>query len=91
MAKKRTRAANGMGTVRQRKDGTWEGRYTAPDGRQRSVYAKTEAEVTRKLRAILHEIDSGAWLEPSRMTVGEWLDIWLQDYQGHTTGRTVET
>lgn len=91
MAKKRTRAANGMGTVRQRKDGTWEGRYTAPDGRQRSVYAKTEAEVTKKLRAILHEIDSGAWLEPSRMTVDEWLDIWLQDYQGHTTGRTVET
>lgn len=91
MAKKRTRAANGMGTVRQRKDGLWEGRYTAPDGRQRSVYAKTEGEVTKKLRAAQHEVDSGAWLEPSRMTVGEWLEIWLRDYQGHTTGRTVET
>lgn len=25
------------------------------------------------------------------MTVGDWLDVWLRDYQGHTTGRTVET
>ena len=91
MAKKRTRAANGMGTVRQRKDGLWEGRYTAPDGRQRSVYAKSEGEVTKKLRAVLHEVDTGAWKEPSRMTVGEWLEIWLSDYQGHTTGRTLET
>jgi len=91
MAKKRTRAANGMGTVRQRNDGTWEGRYTAPNGQQRSVYAKTEAEVTKKLRATLHEVDSGAWLEPSRMTVDDWLDIWLRDYLSHTTGRTVET
>lgn len=91
MAKKRTRAANGMGTVRQRKDGLWEARYTAPDGRQRSLYARTEAEVTKKLRAAQHEVDTGAWLEPSRMTVGEWLEIWLRDYQGHTTGRTVET
>ena len=91
MAKKRTRAANGMGTVRQRKDGLWEGRYTAPDGRQKSVYAKTEAEVTKKLRGALHEVDSGAWVEPSKMTVDDWLDIWLRDYQSHTTGRTVET
>lgn len=91
MAKKRTRAANGMGTVRQRKDGRWEGRYTTPDGRQRSVYARTEGEVTKKLRGILHDIDKGGWLEPSKMTVEEWLKIWMRDYQGHTTGRTVET
>ena len=76
MAKKRTRAANGMGTVRQRKDGLWEGRYTAPDGRQRSVYAKTEGEVTKKLRAAQHDVDTGTWKEPSRMTVGEWLEIY---------------
>lgn len=93
MAKKeqRTRAANGMGTVRQRADGRWEARYTVPGGGQKSIYAKSEAEVTKKLRAVLHDIDSGGWLEPSRMTVAEWLEIWLRDYQGHTTGRTVET
>lgn len=78
-----------MGSIRQRPDGRWEARYTAPDGRQRSVYARTEREVTARLRAALHEIDSGAWREPSKMTVGEWLDIWLSDYQSHTSERTV--
>ena len=87
MAKKR--ANNGMGSIRQRSDGRWEGRYTAPDGRQRSVYARTEKEVTARLRGALHEVDSGAWREPSNMTVSEWMDIWLKDYQGHTTERSV--
>lgn len=87
--KKKSRANNGMGSVRQRADGRWEARYTTPDGRQKSVYAKTEAEVTKKLRGALHEIDSGAWREPSKMTVGEWLDIWTSDYCTHTTETTL--
>ena len=89
--KKHTRANNGMGSIRQRSDGRWEARYTAPNGQQKSIYAATEAEVTKKLRGALHEIDSGAWREPSKMTMSEWLEIWLSDYQSHTTGRTVET
>lgn len=92
MAKKaRTRANNGMGSVRQRKDGLWEARYTSPDGRQRSVYAKTEAEVTKKLRGALHELDTGAWREPSKMTVEQWAELWLRDGTPHISARTVKT
>lgn len=87
--KKGTRASSGMGSIRQRADGRWEARYTSPDKHQRSVYGKTEKEVTAKLRAALHELDTGIWREPSRITVNDWMDIWLKDYQGHTTGRTV--
>jgi integrase len=87
--KKRTRANNGMGSIRQRADGRWEARYTAPNNGQKSVYGATEKEVTAKLRKKLHEIDIGAWCEPSRMTVATWLQIWLSDYQGHNTERTV--
>ena len=86
---KRTRANNGMGSIRQRPDGRWEARYTSPDGQQKSVYGKTEKEVTAKLRSKLSEIDSGAWREPSKMTVGQWLDIWLADYQGDNSERTI--
>jgi len=89
MAKKKSRASNGMGSVRQRADGRWEGRYSTPDGKQKSVYGKTEAEVTRKLRGQLHEIDTGVWREPSKMTVADWMDIWLSDYQAHNSERTV--
>ena len=91
MGKKSGRAANGMGSIRQRANGSWEGRYTDPNGQQRSVYGKTQKEVTKKLKDVQHEVDTGSWINPSKMTVGEWLDIWIRDYQGHTTGRTVET
>lgn len=89
--KSRTRASNGMGSIRQRGDGRWEARYTTPSGAQKSVYGKTEKEVTAKLRTQLHDIDAGRWREPSRMTIDDWFSLWLTDYQGHTSGRTTIT
>lgn len=89
--KKRTRANNGMGSIRKRADGRWEGRYTAPDGSQKSIYGETEKDVVLRLREKLHDIDMGVWREPSKMTVDGWLNHWLKDFQGHTTGRTVIT
>ena len=86
---KKKRASNGMGSVRRRADGRWEGRYSAPDGRQHSVYGRTEKECTARLRAAQRDVDSGAWKEPSRMTVGEWLDIWLSDYMTHASELTI--
>ena len=83
------RAANNMGTVRQRSDGRWEGRYTASDGKQHSVYALTQEACTAALRASMSEVDDGSWREPSKLTVSEWLDIWLKDYQTETSERTI--
>lgn len=92
MAKKKTtRANNGMGSIRKRSDGRWEARYTTPDGRQRSIYAQTEKEVTAKLRTALHDLDTRAWREPSKLTVGKWLEIWQSDYCTHTTASTRAT
>ena len=50
-----TRSAQGSGTIRQRKDGRWEARYTV--GRdpgtgkqvQKSVYGSTQREVRKAL------------------------------------------
>ena len=86
--KSNTRAAQGGGTIRQRKDGRWEARYTA--GRdpgtgkqvQRSVYGATQQEVRKKLAQLTAAIDAGTYKEPCKMTVGQWLDIWQQDYLG---------
>lgn len=82
------RNQNNMGSVRKRSDGRWEARYTAPDGKQRSVYGQTAAACTAALRALQNDIDKGHWLEPSKLTVAEWVNIWLRDYQAHTTSRT---
>ena len=91
MSKSGTRTPNGMGSIRKRKDGTYEGRYTGSDGRQHSVYAKTPKACGEALRAATHSVDNGSWLEPSTLSMGQWFDTWLRDYQGHTTGRTVDT
>ena len=86
--KSNTRGAQGAGTIRQRKDGRWEARYTV--GRdsgtgkqvQRSVYGATQQDVRKKLAQLTTAIDSGTYKEPCKMTVGQWLDIWMADYMG---------
>ena len=88
---KKTRSAAGNGTIRKRKDGTWEGRYTAgtdpKTGRQirRSIYGKTQKEVRERLRQITTDVDTGAYVAPCAMKFSEWLDIWLEEY---LTGRS---
>lgn len=86
MARKGKRNAAGSGTIRQRSDGRWEGRYSL--GRdpgtgkqvQRSVYGATQKEVRQKLVQITASIDNGTYQAPCRMTVGKWLGIWQRDY-----------
>ena len=83
--KSNTRGAQGGGTIRQRKDGRWEARYTV--GRdpgsgkqvQRSVYGATQQEVRKKLAQLTAALDAGTYKEPCKMTVGQWLDIWAAD------------
>lgn len=87
------RSANGAGTIRKKtvcrngKEYTyWEARYTTGyhpgTGKQmqRSISGKTKKEVAEKLRAATASIDNGSYHEPQKMTVGAWLDIWLEEY-----------
>ena len=76
---------NNDGNVRLRKDGRWEGRYTAgydADGEQiqRSVYAPTQEEAQKKLREVLRQLDRGEYADPSVISVAEWLDTWFRVY-----------
>ena len=84
MAKKR---ANGEGNIRKRKDGRWEGRYTAgydpKTGKRiiKNVLGKTQAEVKEKLKKALEETNG---LDVSRAadeyTVATWLRTWYELY-----------
>ena len=76
MAKKR---ANGEGTIRQRKDGRWEGLYTI-NYKRKSVYGKTQDEVRKRLNKVLNDIDNGMYIENANITFGAWLDEWLEVY-----------
>ncbi|MCI6377077.1 MAG: site-specific integrase [Clostridiales bacterium] len=84
--KKTSRNAQGGGTIRQRKDGRWEARFTV--GRdpgtgkqiQRSIYGDTQKEVRQQLQKTLVALEEGTYQEPSKMLVGDWLDVWVSDY-----------
>ena len=82
MAKRR---ANGEGSIRKRKDGRWEGRYTA--GRDlvtgkaiyKNVLGKTQAEVKEKLKAAI-EKSAVRTVSIEHYTVGQWLNTWMENY-----------
>jgi len=76
VAKKR---ANGEGTIRLRNDGRWEGLYTI-DYKRKSTYGKTQDEVRKKLNKIQNDIDNGLYIKNDNITVGAWLDEWLEVY-----------
>lgn len=75
--------ANGTGSVRKRSDGRWEARYTAPDGVQRSVYGRTKQAAIEALKRVQAHMTLGTYVEPSKMTVAQWAELWLQDYTPH--------
>ena len=83
MAKKR---ANGEGSIRKRKDGRWEGRYTAGHDPEtgkaiyKNVLGKTQAEVKEKLKQAIGETQALDITKTGKYTVGEWMEVWFQDY-----------
>lgn len=87
--------ANGEGTVFQRADGRWVGRLTVgvdEVGRQktRTVYGRTQQEARQKLRELQRAQEDRALVEPSKMTVSDLLDRWLESREGQVKGRTME-
>ena len=83
MAKK---CANGEGSIRKRKDGRWEGRYTAghePEtGRPiyKNVLGRTQAEVKEKLKTAIKVTQSLDFSKTGQYTVGQWMDVWYENY-----------
>lgn len=95
--RKTTRNAQGAGTIRQRPDGRWEARYTIGrdpgSGRQiqKSIYGASQREVLDKLTAVKASLNNGTFTEPSKLSVAQWLDIWLEDYLGGVKPSTVKS
>lgn len=94
MPRRNTRNAQGAGSIRKRPDGRWEARYSL--GRdpgtgkqiQKSVYGQTQGEVRKKLAAVTAAVDQGTYIEPSRLSFGQWLDIWTKEYNGSVKEHT---
>lgn len=73
------RREKGIGSYRQKSNGTWEGRY-----KDRSCSAKTEAGVKRALKDLVALVDKELSMGIQQhvdMTFSEWLDKWMEDYK----------
>ncbi len=86
MAKRRPA---GDGLVRKRSDGRWEGRIVVGHKEDsspiyRSVFAKTQKELVDKLHDRIETYRNVELSEQSNMTLGQWLDRWLNDYMSMT-------
>jgi len=72
------------GHLRQRTPGSWELRYTLgtdpATGKRRTVTTTVTGNrraAEKELRRLLRSIDRGEHVDPSRMTVRQWLGTWL--------------
>ena len=82
MAKRRPQ---GDGTIRKRSDGRWEARIIIGhknDGTPmyKSAFAKTQKSALKQLHQLLDLYRDVDLTEECRMTLGEWMDKWLDEY-----------
>jgi integrase len=76
------RRGNGEGSITKRKDGRWMARYileTSTGPKRKAVYGKTRKEAFDKLTEAQAARNSGALtFDAEELTVGEYLDRWLE-------------
>ena len=78
------------GTITRRGKNSWRLKYDLPrdheTGQRRTAYKTikgTKKDAERELRKCLSAIDEGIVIEPTRTTVGEYLDRWLDETASH--------
>lgn len=85
------------GHIRQRSPGSWEIRYslgTSPATGKRCVVTTTiqgkRRAAEKELRRLLYSIDDGSHVDPTRMTVREWLKQWLDAVRDEVSPKSHE-
>jgi integrase len=84
------RRAKGEGSVYRRKDGRCIGEYEDAYGKRRYVSGKTTAEVRTKLRRVLSDQDEGMTLDSKNLTIGTYLESWLDSIRATARESTWE-
>ncbi len=82
------RRGNGEGSVYRRGDGRVVGEWVDANGKRRYISGKTKTGVKRRLRELLADRDKGIAYDSENLTVGDYLDRWLDAVKGSVRGRT---
>jgi integrase len=76
-----------VGSIYQRKDGRWVGKYKDVRGTWRYVYRRTKAEAKEALSEAIRDRDEG--ISHERITVADYLEDWLEGQEGVVSARTL--
>ncbi|HIM37381.1 MAG TPA: site-specific integrase [Dehalococcoidia bacterium] len=75
------------GNISQRSPGTWSIRVEIPTDpvtgkrrQRRETFRGTKREAETKLTALLKEVDTGGFVNPSKANLGKYLNQWIEDY-----------
>jgi len=84
--KKAGKRGNNEGTIYERSDGRWTAQVTvgydqSGKPKRKTIYGKGRQEVAEKLKTLLHEIQTGTYIQPIKDTFGNWLLKWLKAYK----------
>ena len=84
---------NGEGTIYQRPNGLWVCEVTIGYDENRKRLKKTVSsmdleKLKKKINDIKYLNDRSLVSEPSRYTVGQWVDLWLKHYKKHSVKPT---
>lgn len=71
-----TRRSKGEGSIYQAADGTWRATVTLPNGKRKSVRAKTKAEANQKRKDLVARRDT-IGIGDGKYTVGSWANHWI--------------
>jgi integrase len=85
------------GHIRQRSAGSWEIRYdfgTDPATGKRRIATSTvrgdRKDAEKELRRLLRTLDVGEHVDPSRLSVRQWLEQWLETVRAEVSPKTHE-
>ena len=86
-----TRKSPGEGSITQRPDGRWQASLQV-EGTRRTVYGKTRTEAAEKLRTLADQArQNGHRLpDPGKLTLGDYLDDWLEQAEGRLRPKTLD-
>jgi integrase len=70
--------ANGDGSIYQRADGMWCGAIKDENGQRKYLYSREREIVSRRLIEAMNNLHRGLPATQKRLTVGAWLDYWLE-------------
>lgn len=82
------RRGNNEGSITRRQDGRWEARISLPEGGRRSIYGRTRAEVSQRMKVALSALEKDGQLPNDQITVGGFLGDWLEAARASVAPRT---